>query len=238
LEGIALMFPLKVNRKISSFPVITYLLIALNVIVFIWQTTLSTGQTTELFLTAGFVPCKVSATFFTFDSFLTFFTSAFLHADIIHLLSNMLFLFVFGPAVEDYLGKLWYPVFYFAAAFGSGLLHMFLAGSCIPTIGASGAIMGVMGGFLLLYPGTRVSSLVLLGRIPLGLRHVRSLYILGTFFVLDLLNGLIVLSNSNVQPSVAVWGHIGGFLVGFLMAFIAMTFKPLPPVDPIYMDED
>ncbi len=115
---------------------------------------------------------------------------------------------------------------------------MFLAGSCIPTIGASGAIMGVMGGFLLLYPGTRVSSLVLLGRIPLGMRHVRSLYLLGVFFVLDLLNGLVILSNSNVQPRVAVWGHIGGFLVGFLMAFIAMTFKPLPPVDPLYLDED
>lgn len=232
------MFPLKVNRKISSTPVITWLLIAANVLVFIWQTTLSSGQVTELFLTAGFIPCKVSANFFTPDSFLTFFTSAFLHADIIHLLSNMLFLFVFGPAVEDYLGKFWYPVFYASAAFGSGLLHMLLTGTCIPTIGASGAIMGVMGGFLLLYPGTRVSSLILLGRIPLGVKHVRSLYLLGVFFALDLLNGLVILTNTSVQPGVAVWGHVGGFLVGFLMAFVAMTFKPLPPVDPIYLDED
>ncbi len=232
------MFPLKVNRKVSSTPVITWLLVAANVLIFIWQTTLSSGQVTELFLTAGFIPCKVSAHFFTPDSFLTFFTSAFLHADIIHLLSNMLFLFVFGPAVEDYLGKFWYPVFYAAAAFGSGLLHMLLTGTCIPTIGASGAIMGVMGGFLLLYPGTRVSSLILLGRIPLGVKHVRALYLLGVFFVLDLLNGLVILTNTSVQPGVAVWGHVGGFLVGFLMAFIAMSFKPLPPVDPIYLDED
>lgn len=228
------MFPLKAARKINHTPYITYALVALNILVYLWQTTLSNAQLFNLYFSAGFVPCSgsVSAT--------SFLTSIFLHGGVVHLLGNMMFLLAFGPAVEDYLGKFWYGVFYLAAGFAGSLMHMlFNWGVCIPAIGASGAIMGVMGGFMLLYPGTRISTLMLFFRIPVGIRDVRSLYLLGSFFVLDLLNGLMSLGIDNATTTgVAVWAHVGGFAVGFLMAFIAMSFKPLPPVDPIYLDND
>ncbi|MBC8100310.1 MAG: rhomboid family intramembrane serine protease [Armatimonadetes bacterium] len=228
------MFPLKAARKIEHTPYITYALIVINVLVFVWQMTLPQLDLYRLYFSAGLVTCAEGI------SVPSAVTSMFLHGSIIHLLGNMLFLFAFGPAVEDYLGKAWYTVFYLAAGAAGSALHLvFSWGACVPTIGASGAIMGVMGGFVLLYPGTRINTLVMLFRIPVGVRQVRALYLLGTFFVLDLINGLMALGPTTATTNgVAVWAHVGGFLVGFAMAFIAMTFKPLPPVDPIYLSDD
>jgi membrane associated rhomboid family serine protease len=228
------MFPLKAVRKIERFPLVTMLLIAINTVVFLWQLTLPQAELMKLYQTAGFIPCAGSA------AVPTMFTSMFLHGGFIHLLGNMLFLFAFGPSVEDYLGRFWFPVFYLIAGVAGSLLHMvFNWNVCIPAIGASGAIMGVMGGFLLLYPGTRISTVVLFWRIPIGVKDISAFYLLGGFFLLDLLNGLASLGPITVETGgVAVWAHIGGFLVGFLMAFIAMTFKPLPPVDPVYLSKD
>lgn len=229
------MIPLKAARKIDSTPVVTYALIAINVLVFLWQTTLPASELHSLYMRAGFIPCGGYATI------PSAFTSMFLHGGIIHLLGNMMFLLAFGPAVESYLGKFWFPVFYLAAGAAGALLHsIFTWNVCIPAIGASGAIMGVLGGFLLLYPGTRISTLVFFWRIPVGVRDIPALYLVGTFFVLDLLNGLASLLPAGMTVDtggVAVWAHVGGFLVGFAMAFIAMSFKPLPPVDPLYLDK-
>jgi membrane associated rhomboid family serine protease len=227
------MIPLRAVRKLEHMPLVTILLIGINVIVFLWQLTLPEAELVRVYQTAGFIPCTGAA------KVPSLFTSMFLHGGILHLLGNMVFLAAFGPSVEDYLGKFWYGVFYLAAGIAGSVLHMVFNWSvCIPTIGASGAIMGVMGSFLLLYPGTRIASIVMFWRIPVGVRNIPALYLLGSFFVLDLLNGLASLSVTTVETGgVAVWAHVGGFLVGFLMAFIAMTFKPLPPVDPIYMKD-
>lgn len=229
------MFPLKASRKIDSTPVFTYLLIAVNVVVFLWQTTLSDSQLFQLYFSAGFVPCQVGANLLAPQSVLSVFSSIFLHGSWVHLLGNMMFLLAFGPAVEDYLGKVPYLGFYLLAGLGGSLMHMlFNLNICIPAIGASGAIMGVMGGFMLLYPGTRIATLLFFFRVPIGVRPVPALYLLGTFFVLDLLNGLAQLGPEVATTGgVAVWAHVGGFMVGFLMAFIGMTIKPLPPVDAL-----
>jgi membrane associated rhomboid family serine protease len=229
------MFPLKAARKIDSTPVITYALIAINVLVFLWQTTLPDTELYSLYMRAGFIPCA------GFASVPSAFTSMFLHGGVIHLLGNMMFLLAFGPAVESYLGKFWFSIFYLVAGAAGSLLHSIFTWSvCIPAIGASGAIMGILGSFLLLYPGTRIATLVFFWRIPVGVQNIPALYLVGTFFVLDLLNGLTSLlpAGQTVDTGgVAVWAHVGGFLVGFLMAFIAMSFKPLPPVDPVYLDK-
>jgi membrane associated rhomboid family serine protease len=229
------MFPLKAVRKLDSTPIVTFALIGINILIFLWQTTLPEAELTRLYQTAGFVPCTGSV------KVPSMFTSMFLHGGWLHLFGNMLYLFAFGPAVEDYLGKFWYPVFYLTAGVAGSLAHMvFNWNVCVPAIGASGAIMGVMGGFLLLYPATRISTIVLFWRIPVGVKEISAFYLLGGFFLLDLLNGLASLSPfaEKLTSGVAVWAHVGGFLVGFLMAFIAMTFKPLPPVDPIYLGKD
>ncbi|HEX2622053.1 MAG TPA: rhomboid family intramembrane serine protease [Phototrophicaceae bacterium] len=228
------MIPFKAARKIEHTPVVTYLLIAINVLVFLWQMTLSETDLYTLYFRSGFVPCAGQA------SFAGAFTSMFLHGGFLHLAGNMIFLLAFGPAVEDYLGKFWYGAFYIAAGLAGAFLHMlFTWNVCIPAIGASGAISGVMGGFLLLYPGTRIKTVAFFWGIPVGIRDVRSLYILGWFLIVELLNGIATLGPKTAETGgVAVWAHVGGFALGFLMAFIAMTFKPLPPVDPIYLDGD
>ncbi|MCU0497313.1 MAG: rhomboid family intramembrane serine protease [Anaerolineae bacterium] len=226
------MFPLKANRPISHTPWMTWGLIALNIVVFLWQTTLSSAEITSLYFRSGFVPCQVQSNFLN----PSWFTSMFIHGSVMHIFSNMLFLIAFGPAVEDYLGKRLYLVFYLAAGLGSGLMHLiFSLGNCTPAIGASGAIYGVMGGFMLLYPGTKISAILVL---PPSKHDVQALYLVGVFIVFDLLQGLgaLVPFDPTQLSSVAVWGHIGGFIVGFLMAFLAMTFKPLPPVDIIGVD--
>lgn len=226
------MIPLKAARRIKSTPVVTYLIVAVNVLVFLWQMTLDTSALDQVYLQAGFIPC--SGDIMT----PTLLSSLFLHGGFFHLLGNMIFLLAVGPAVEDYLGKFWFSVFYLAAGVGGGLLHAVFhaSGVCLPVVGASGAVMGVMGGFLLLYPGTRITSLLLFGRIPIGVQHIPALYVLAGFFVWDVINGIASLNAPTVNGGVAFWAHVGGFLVGFLMAFIGMTFKPLPPVDPTYSD--
>jgi membrane associated rhomboid family serine protease len=120
-------------------------------------------------------------------------------------------------------------------------MHMlFHSGICVPAIGASGAIMGLMGGFMLLYPATRIVTVVLLWRFPVGIQRIAALYILASYFILDLINGIASLGPETAATSgVAFWAHVGGFLAGFVLSFFIMTFKPLPPVDPFaYMDED
>lgn len=229
------MFPLKAARRIEHTPYITYGLIAVNALIFLWQTTLSPDQLYILYWKAGFVPCQVTGNLQGATSFLSAFTSMFLHGGWLHLIGNMAFLAAFGPAVEDYLGKRVYLLFYLMAGLAGSIFHMLFNWSvCIPAIGASGAIMGVMGGFLLLYPGTRITTLVFFMRIPVRTLNVPALYLLGTYFVLDLLNGIASLSvETATSGGIAVWAHIGGFFIGFLMAFIVMSFRPLPPVDPL-----
>lgn len=235
------MFPIRAARRNEHTPYMTYMLIAVNVVIFLWQTTLSEAQLSQLYMTAGFIPCKVSANFFAPDSFFSGITSMFLHGGWLHLLGNMLFLYTFGPAVEDYLGKRLYLLFYIGAGLSGSLMHMlFSSGVCVPAIGASGAILGLMGGFLLLYPATRIVTVVLLWRFPVGIQRIAAFYVLLSYFVLDLINGIASLGpETAATEGVAFWAHVGGFLAGFVMSFIIMTFKPLPPVDPFaYLDEE
>lgn len=229
------MFPLKAARRVESTPYITYGLIALNVVVFLWQSRLSQVELYQLYWSAGFVSCQVAQNFLSADAFMSAITSMFLHGSWVHVLGNMLFLLAFGPAVEDYLGKRLYLGFYLLAGLGASLLHLlFNLSVCVPAIGASGAISGVMGGFLLLFPGTRIATLILVFRLPVGVRNVPALYLLGTFFILDLLNGLMSLGPDTVNTAgVAFWAHVGGFLTGVVLSFFIMTFKPAPPVDPL-----
>lgn len=231
------MIPLKAARKLNNPPVVTPLIILINVVVFLWQTTLGNTELYRLYMTAGFVPCQVTQNLLSPASLSTFITSMFLHGGWLHLIGNMMFLWAFGPAVEDYLGRRLFAVFYILAGIGGGLMHLlFNLGVCIPAIGASGAIMGVLGGFALLYPGTRISTLILFRRIPVGVTQVPALYLLVGFFLVDLFAGVAALSADPIAATsgIAVWAHVGGFLVGFLMAFFMMSFKPLPPVDPDY----
>jgi membrane associated rhomboid family serine protease len=239
------VIPLRTLRKPQNTPYVTYALIALNVLVFGWELTLSTTELNAQFGALALNPCKVSADPVSVETLLDSFRTMFLHGGWVHLIGNMLFLYIFGPNLEDYLGKARYVFFYLFAGFMAGMAHTLavtLANPdvCVPVIGASGAIYGLMGGFLLLYPAARVRTVAFFMRVPIGTVDVQAFYMLIYFFFMDLINGVANLGVKTAEtPGVAVWAHVGGFLAGFLLAFAFTIFRPLPPVDPFeYLDDD
>lgn len=235
------MFPLKTLRKPETTPYVTYGLILINILVFGWELTLSRAELGQQFFALAVVPCEMSRNLLSPETLLDSVRTMFLHAGWVHLVSNMVFLYMFGPNVEAYMGKAKYLFFYFAAGFAANFLHLaFNWNVCIPSIGASGAISGVMGAFVLLYPATRIRTLAFFFRVPIGTADVQAFYLLFTFFVIDLFNGLASLGVTTTESSgIAVWAHVGGFVMGLFLAFVFMLFRPPPPVDPFeYIDAD
>ena len=149
-------------------------------------------------------------------AFLPLVTSMFLHANFWHLAGNMLFLWIFGDNVEDFFGHVAYLLFYLFCGIGAGLLHvLFNLHSNIPAVGASGAISGVMGAYMLLYPRARILTLVFIFPLP-----IPAVVFLGLWYVLQFLAGLSTIG-ANVTGGVAVWAHVGGFLLGMLLTSMA-----------------
>jgi membrane associated rhomboid family serine protease len=140
----------------------------------------------------------------------------FLHSGLLHIAGNMLFLWIFGDNVEDFFGHFTYLLFYLACGLGAGVLHIFFnLGSTIPALGASGAISGVMGSYMLLYPRERITTLVFIFVVP-----IPAVIILGTWFLFQFFAGINGLGAS-VTGGVAVWAHIGGFILGVIFTLMA-----------------
>jgi membrane associated rhomboid family serine protease len=215
-----MFIPLKDLNPRRSFPVVNVLLILSNVAVFLYQLSLP-PQAYKVFVMANAtIPARFPALLAGHGhfavTFLPLLTSMFLHAGIAHLLGNMLFLYVFGDNVEDQFGHAGYLVFYLICGIGAGLLHVaFNFHSSLPALGASGAISGVMGAYLVLYPRSRILTLVFIFLVP-----IPAVIILGYWFLLQFLAGINSLGG---MPSggVAVWAHVGGFLLGMLITVLA-----------------
>jgi len=149
-------------------------------------------------------------------AFLPLVTSMFLHSGWLHIGGNMLFLWIFGDNVEDFFGHIPYLFFYLVCGIGAGLLHvLFNLHSNIPAVGASGAVSGIMGAYILLYPRARILTLVFIFPLP-----VPAVIFLGLWYVMQFLAGLSVLGGGT-SGGVAVWAHIGGFLLGMLLTSMA-----------------
>lgn len=210
------MIPIRDENPVESPPIVTRALIALNCAVFVYELLQGPRLTAfvdrwamipqrfSLALHAGTEPLSGPA--------LTFVTSMFLHGGWAHLLGNMWYLWVFGDNIEDRLGKLRFLVFYLlAGVVASGVEYSFHAGSRAPTLGASGAIAGVLGAYALLFPGTRVLTLMPFFQIvPLP-----ALLVLGLWFVLQFFSGWLSLGAS-LTGGIAWWAHIAGFAFGLL----------------------
>src|SRR6516225_3714031 len=213
------MIPLKDDNPTRRFPIINYALIAANVAVFFYELTLPPGASKAFLAANAMIPMRIPqflAGYLGFKmAFYPMFTSMFLHGGLMHLLGNMLFLYVFGDNVEDYFGHLPYLLFYLFCGVASGMVHvLFNWGSSLPAIGASGAISGVMGAYAVLYPRANVLMLFFIFLIP-----IPAVFVLGYWFVLQFVEGVGVLGAANA-PGVALWAHIGGFIVGFTIAWI------------------
>jgi membrane associated rhomboid family serine protease len=213
------MIPIKDDNPTRTFPIINYALILINVLVFIYESTLPPHAYKAFLMANATVPMRVPAFLaghLGFKmAFYPMFTSMFLHGGLMHLLGNMLFLYVFGDNVEDYFGHLPYLLFYLFCGVASGMVHvLFNWGSSLPAIGASGAISGVMGAYAVLYPRANVLMLFFIFLIP-----IPAVFVLGYWFVLQFVEGVGVLGAANA-PGVALWAHIGGFIVGLMIAWI------------------
>jgi membrane associated rhomboid family serine protease len=218
------MIPIKDDNPTRTFPIVNYALIAINVAVFFYQATLPPRALKAFVLHNATVPMRIPAAlegYLGFKmAFYPMFTSMFLHAGLLHLLGNMLFLYVFGDNIEDAFGHVGYLIFYIFCGMGSSVIHvLFNWHSSLPAIGASGAISGVMGAYAVLYPRARVLMLFFVFLIP-----IPAILVLGYWFVLQFLEG-IGESGASAAGGVAWWAHIGGFLIGVL---IALMVKKMP----------
>jgi membrane associated rhomboid family serine protease len=215
------MLPLSDDNPRQSIPIVTLAIIAICVSVFLWQLTLSTQAGNAAVLALGLIPARLSgglqppADVIALPAWLTIFTSLFLHGGWFHLGGNMLFLWIFGDNVEDAMGHLRFIVFYLACGVAAALAQVAAGPSATePMIGASGAIAGVLGAYILLYPRANVRTLVFLGFFVTVVR-IPAVLVLAIWFLIQLWSALS--PGSADAGGVAVWAHVGGFVAGLLL---------------------
>lgn len=217
------MFPIgDDNHGAKGVPLITLTLIAVNVIVFLYQSTLDVEKLQEFIFTYGVVPEEIER---GVDLF-TLFTSMFVHGGLAHIFGNMLFLWIFGDNIEQRFGSFFYLLFYLGTGLAASAAHILTnSGSEIPSVGASGAISGVMGAYILLYPTNRVRTLIGYW----GIMYVPAFIFLGIWFLTQFINGMAALNIDTAQTSgVAFWAHIGGFVAGVVGAIVLRGVRPEP----------
>jgi membrane associated rhomboid family serine protease len=226
------MIPLRDNVPTRRFPVVTVGLIVANALVyFLYEVPNLDGAVNEL----AFHPCEVnnSCPVVGQDWPVTVFTSMFMHGSIVHLAGNMLFLWVFGNNVEDALGRVRYFVFYILAGLAATALQTAItlstspSGSDVPNLGASGAISGVLGFYLILLPTAKVLTLFFF----FFLREIPAMIFIGIYFAFQLWDAGFQFLHPPEGGGVAVFAHVGGFVFGVLAAFV---LRPRAPVRPAY----
>lgn len=252
------MLPLYDENRSRTRPVINWTLIVINVLVFAWQLTrglLTNSEQSYIdVLRFGTIPLDIISGEPTIASryvgyplsfpwpWVTILTSMFMHAGILHIVGNMLFLFVFGDNVEDRFGHVKYLLLYLAFGACGAVANSWMATqsgagpslepginpAVTPAIGASAAIAGVLGAYILLYPTARVVSLVFLGYIATTAR-IRAIFFIGFWFIFQLLPALVDPFGGNV----AYWAHIGGFVAGFIIAIPFRALRPRAPRRPV-----
>ncbi|HET7728297.1 MAG TPA: rhomboid family intramembrane serine protease [Candidatus Limnocylindrales bacterium] len=222
------MIPLRDANPTRRTPIVTRLVIVLCVVAFAWELGIqsNSGDTAlnAFIVRYGVVPAELSAALARFDlvsePVLDVVTSMFLHGGWLHLLGNLLYLWIFGNNVEDRLGHPAFVAFYLVGGFAAALAQVAIdPESTVPMIGASGAISATLGAYLVFFPGARVLSLVFLGFFY-QLIPVPAIVVLGLWFVLQLVDGLGSLGVGGATGGVAFFAHIGGFVAGAVIALI------------------
>ena len=224
------MLPLKDDIPTRSFPIVTVGLIAANVLIFLYQSSLQLSMdpagiraAQQLVFEFGLVPCRLTGSCVTVGDFpspvVTVFSSMFLHGGLFHIFGNMLYLWIFGNNVEDTLGRGRFLVFYLAAGVLAALGQTLVGpDSRVPMIGASGAVSGVLGAYLILFPQASVLTLVTFGFF-IRIVRIPAIIVLGFWIVVQLLNGVLTFGAGR-EGGVAWFAHIGGFVGGLLLLFI------------------
>jgi membrane associated rhomboid family serine protease len=234
------VFPIRSAVPYRYPPVVTWALILANCGVFFMQLGLRPAELEDLLFQLGVVPARYLALFSGTDDFtpadlLPFFTMMFLHGGWLHLILNMWFLWLFGPAIEDRLGHGRYLAFYLICGVIAAIAHIVTnPTSTEPAIGASGAIAGVLGCYMRLFPLARVIVLVPIIIIPLFF-EIPAFVFVGFWFLIQILQGTVALALPSTGESVAWWAHVGGFVAGFLLG--PPLRQPERQYRPYYADE-
>lgn len=192
------------------FPFMTYLLIIINAVFFYLELSRGSGFIEQW----AFVPSRFTVN--PVGESLTIFTAMFMHGGWMHILSNMLYLWIFGDNVEDRFGHIKFVIFYLLSGIAATFAqYAFSAGSSVPLLGASGAIAGVLAAYVLMFPKSPVR--VLMG---LWVIRVRALFVIGGWFIVQLLSGYALLGSTGDSGGVAYLAHVGGFIAGFFLTFL------------------
>lgn len=211
------MFPLKDSIQSESFSYVNYIIILANIMVFFYELSLG-SRLNMFFLEYGFIPKKLfmpGDIISVKEKVVPMFTSMFIHGNFFHLLSNMYFLFIFGDNVEDRFGHIKYLIFYIFFGLVALLTQTLLFPDAeIPTIGASGAVAGVMGAYFIMFPYAYVKTLLII-IIYITVVDIPAVIFLGLWFFIQFINGSLQ-SMMGLQGGVAWWAHIGGFVIGVL----------------------
>lgn len=211
------MFPIgDEDVRGASPPVITWVFVGLNVVVFLYQLSLGQAELEQFYMTFGVVPAQVIQG----QNLSSLLVSMFMHGGWAHIINNMIFLWVFGDNVEAILGKVLYPIFYVGGGLAASAAHIaFNLGSQVPSLGASGAVAAVLGAYVVMFPQSRVKLLIFFGYIA-RVTQVAAVIFVGIWFVTQLLSGVASLGPATAQTGgVAYWAHIGGFILGLLIGF-------------------
>jgi rhomboid family protein len=217
------MFPVSDVIPSRTTPFVTVGIIVLNCLVFLYEVQLSRPELQVFVQGFAVIPAD-----FTWPSVIT---SMFLHEGWMHLIGNMLYLWIFGDNVEDQLGHVGFLLFYLAAGAAAALGQVFVsAGSAIPMIGASGAIAGVMGAYLVMYPHSRVLTVVFL-LFFMDMVEIPAIFFLGIWFIKELFSGVGSLGAASMSGGVAFWAHIVGFAAG---ATVGLFFRVRQPPQRTY----
>jgi len=228
------VIPLRDTIPARNYPLVTHILIGINILVFVVQMTQGTHLDRFIY-TYGLVPARYSldaaaARFSAFQQAFAFVSFMFLHGGFWHLLGNMWSLYIFGDNVEDRLGPLRYLMFYLICGVASGVSHLLLnLHSNLPTIGASGAIAGVMGAYFILHPRSKILTLIPIFFIPYFI-EIPAYFFLGIWFIQQFLNA----AGSHSQVSgVAWWAHIGGFVFGIIFLKLLLVLPSASPPEKL-----
>jgi membrane associated rhomboid family serine protease len=212
------MFPLYDTLRTRRVPFVNWLLIGLNALVFFYELSLGDSGLNHFINTWGLVPGRLTSQVGNVGAWLTVFTAMFIHGGWLHILSNMWVLFIFGDNVENRLGGFGYLFFYLLSGTAAALLQVFLVPpSSVPMVGASGAIAGVLGAYLVLFPQARIVSLVPIFFIFTTVELPAVIFLL-FWFIIQLFSGVLALGGA-AGSGIAWWAHVGGFLFGIIAVF-------------------
>jgi membrane associated rhomboid family serine protease len=217
------MFPLHTTVVLRHLPIVTWLLIGVNGLFFFLEADVSPHHLQQISYLFGVVPARFThpdwaqQVGFPVHVYWPFVTSLFLHGGLLHLVGNMWTLLIFGRNVEDQMGPVRFLLFYLLCGIAAGIVHTLVnASSTVPAIGASGAIAGVMGAYLVMFPTSRVVVMIPILFYPLFFDFLAVFY-LGYWFLLQLFSGALALSKSPQSSGIAFWAHVGGFAAGALI---------------------